>query len=151
MAEVNAFFTLPAKTSMARLLSIRRRRWILDMRTLVIILALLAIGKVATVEWLYRSASDDVIVNAYRPRALEACGRDARRAFGLDVAAWSLQTPVRLEIGSRGGSIRIWQVEHPGWAQRFRNPYLHLTAGAPGVQVHCTYDVVGGSVLASKM
>ena len=121
------------------------------MRTFVIILALCAAGKVATLNWLHRAASDDVIVNAYRPRALEACGRDARRAYGLDPTAWTHATPIQLEIGKRGGDIYVWQVDHPKWTQLFRNPYLHLTAAAPGFSIHCAYDVVGGIAVASKI
>lgn len=121
------------------------------MRSLVIILALLATGKVATLNWLHRTAADDIIVDAYRPRALEACGRDARRAFGLDAAAWSPDTPIRLDIGRRGSGVYLWQVDHPTWSQIFRNPYLHLTATTASIKVHCDYDVVHGTAAASKL
>ena len=120
------------------------------MRTLVILLALLATGKVAAMQWLYRSASDDVIVNAYRPRALDACGRDARRAFGVDTSAWPTDTPIRLEIGRRTAGVHLWQVDDPAWSQSYRNPYLHLTSGTPGIKIHCAYDVVRGTAAASK-
>lgn len=115
------------------------------MRILALALAFLAIGKIAVVHWLYQSASDDVIVSAYRPRALDACSRDALRVFGLDTGAWSNGTPIKLEIGKRSSSIRIWQINHPAWSERYRNPYLYLSAQATGLQVKCAYDVVSGT------
>ena len=121
------------------------------MRFVAIILAVLATAKVLTVQWLYRAASDDVIVNAYRPRALDACSRDARKAFGLETAVWSLHVPIRLEIGMAGIAVNIWQIDDPAWAQRYRNPFLHITAGIAGLQVKCTYDVINGTTTAAKV
>ncbi len=121
------------------------------MRTMVLILFALATAKVATVQWLYRAASDDVIINAYRPRALDACGRDARRSFGLETAVWSEQVPIRLEIGKPNTPVRIWQIDDPSWPRRFRNPYLHVTAGSNGLQVACIYDVLAGTASAVKL
>ena len=40
------------------------------MRTLALLLAFIAAGKIALVEYLYRSTADDVIVSAYRPRQI---------------------------------------------------------------------------------
>ena len=122
------------------------------MRTLAIILAIFALAKLATVQWLYRSASDDVIVNAYRPRALEACQTAAKRlALGVGDKVWSQETVARLEIGQRHGGVHIWQVDRPEWAARFRNPYLQLTAGGPGSQIQCTYDVLTGVAVPAKI
>lgn len=121
------------------------------MRTLALFLAFVAIAKVSTVQWLYRSASDDVIVNAYRPRALEACSRDARRVFGLDASAWAQPTRIHLEIGRRIDGVQLWQVDDPAWSQRWRNPFLHLTADANGSQYRCVYDVMAGTASATKI
>lgn len=121
------------------------------MRIVALLLACLAIGKIAVVQWLYKSASDEVIVSAYRPRALDACGRDAQRQFGLDTAAWLKGTPIRLEIGKPNGQIHIWQVNDPAWSERYRNPYLYLTAQVTGLQVACMYDVVSGTASSKKI
>ncbi len=121
------------------------------MRIVALLLACLAVGKIAVIQWLYRSASDEVIVSAYRPRAVDACGRDAQRQFGLDVAAWSKDTPITLEIGKSSSAVHIWQVNDPAWSERYRNPYLHLTAQATGLQVACLYDVVSGTASARKI
>ena len=121
------------------------------MKSLAIFLAILAMAKVTTLQWLHRSASDDVIVNAYRPRALEACGRDARRVFGLDASIWAQATQIHLEIGQRVNTVQLWQVDDPAWPQRWRNPFLHLTAGTNGAQYQCVYDVMAGTASASKI
>ena len=120
------------------------------MRILVTLLCLLAAGKVAAVEWLHRSSSDDVIIATFTPRALEACGRDARhKALGLDAAAWAPNSPVHLEIGQRHADVALWQVDNPAWGKRFRHPHLHLTA--TGAQVACDYDVLLGVAVARKI
>ena len=128
------------------------------MRLLVILLALLAAAKVATVEWLRHAAADDLIVSAYKPRALEACGREARRRpLGVDAAAWTADTPVTLEIGDRRANVYVWQVNDPAWGERFRATYLHLTAtgpakpGAAEVQVLCSYSVLAGTAVVGRL
>ena len=84
------------------------------------------------------------------PAGLAPCGRDARRAFGLDAAAWNVDTPIRLEMGRRSANVYFWQVDDPAWSERYRNPYLHLTVVAAGTQVSCAYDVVRGIAAASR-
>lgn len=121
------------------------------MRIVALLLACLAVGKIAVVQWLYRSASDEVIVSAYRPRALDACGRDAQRQFGLDITAWSQGTPITLAIGNSTNPVHIWQINDPAWSERYRNPYLHLTAQTMGQQVVCMYDVVSGTASARRI
>lgn len=120
------------------------------MRILMILLALLATGKVITLQWLHRSVSDDIIVSTWGPRALEACGRDARRVYGLDAGAWPPDTAVRLEIGRGSTAVKLWQVDDPAWNERYRKPYLRLVAGLPGQQVTCSYDMSKGTATTSK-
>jgi len=122
------------------------------MRKLAVFLMLLAAGKIATLEWLHRSATDDVVINAYRPRALDACSTDARRLAGTGGdTAWSSDTQIRLEVGMRDRDVRIWQVDNPAWSARFRNPYLHLEAGPPAARLRCEYDIINGTATASKV
>ena len=122
------------------------------MRLLVVILALLAAGKVATLQWLHRAASDDVIVSAYRPRALDACANEARRLSPpVDAASWAADTTIRLEIGRRGRGVRVWQVDDPAWPERFRNPYLHLESHSARAHVRCEYDIVNGTAAAGRI
>ena len=121
------------------------------MRPLVIFLALLAVGKVAAVEWLHRSASEDAIIAAFGPRALDACSRDARRkSLNVDATAWTAGTPIRFELGRPDAQVYLWQVDNPAWAQRYRHPYLVLQSGSFGAQVECAFDVLAGTGIATK-
>jgi hypothetical protein len=122
------------------------------MRLLVVILTLCAVAKVATLQWLHRAASDDVIISAYRPRALDACASEARRvALPTETAAWSADTPIRLEIGRRMRGVAVWQVDNSNWPERFRNPYLHLETVGSRPRVRCEYDIVNGTAATSRL
>jgi hypothetical protein len=122
------------------------------MRLLVVILTLLAAGKVATLQWLHRAASDDVIISAYRPRALDACAFETRRLSPpAEAATWSGDTAIRLEIGRRTRGVAVWQVDDPNWPERFRNPYLHLETLGARQRVRCEYDIVNGTAAATRL
>jgi hypothetical protein len=122
------------------------------MRLLVVILALCAAGKVATLQWLHRAASDEVIISAYRPRALDACASESRRQSSpAETLAWSADTPIRLEIGRRMRGVAVWQVDDPNWPERFRNPYLHLETAGSRPRVRCEYDIVNGTAATNRL
>ncbi len=122
------------------------------MRTLIVFLVLAAFAKVATVQWLHRAASDEVIIAAYRPRALDACASDARRLkLPSDGAVWGQDTPISLEIGRRLRGIYVWQVDKPAWSERYRNPYLQLEARGPETRFRCEYDIVNGTAAVSRI
>ena len=93
------------------------------MRILAIILTVFALAKLGTVQWLHRAASDDMIVSAYKLRALEACQMASKRlALGVSDKVWAAEMAVRVEIGHRKNGIYIWQVDRPEWAPRSRSP-----------------------------
>jgi hypothetical protein len=122
------------------------------MRFFVVILIVLAGGKVAALQWLHRAASDDVIVSAYRPRALDACATEAKRlSVSTDDQIWAQDLSLRLEIGRRQNRVYFWQVDRPTWSERFRNPYLHLEAGAGQTRVRCEYDIVNGTAAPTRL
>lgn len=116
------------------------------MRFLVVLLAVLAAAKVAGYEMLYRHAADDVIVSAYRARAVDACRRtEASRSFGLSEKAWTEAATPELSIGRPGIPVYMWQTTHEDWPRKYKNPYLHLSVGKKGGGVRCTYDIVAGA------
>lgn len=114
------------------------------MRAVVYLLALLAAIKIGTQEYLFRTSARDVIVAAYRERAIQACQGDAAAAAaGLGPAAWGKPAEIRLAMGKSDLDVRLWQVEHQLWNARFRNPYLLVTpAGEAASRFVCEYDVV---------
>jgi hypothetical protein len=122
------------------------------MRLLVVILAFCAAGKVATLQWLHRAASDEVIISAYRPRALDACASETKRlSLPAETIAWSHDTPIRLEIGRRMRGVAVWQVDDPSWPERFRNPYLHLETTGARQRLRCEYDIVNGTAATTRL
>jgi hypothetical protein len=122
------------------------------MRTVVFILALLAAAKLGHQEYLYRAATREAIVAAYRERAAQACQKDARAAsLGLAPQAWITPASATLVIGKSNLDVQIWQVDNHLWNARYRNPFLILSAGARGGQVYCEYDIVNAAASVHRM
>jgi hypothetical protein len=113
------------------------------MKAVVFFLALLAALKLGHQEYLYRTATSDVIIGAYRERAVQACQRDGRgTSYGLAAHAWANPESIRLVIGKSNLDVRLWQIDHQLWNAKFRNPYLVLTAPSRSGSIYCEYDVV---------
>src|SRR6185312_9289844 len=73
------------------------------MKSIVLLLSLLAAVKLAHQEYLFRSATREAILGAYRGHAAEACQREARtQAPGLSAQAWASPAAVELLIGKPG-------------------------------------------------
>jgi hypothetical protein len=116
------------------------------MKKLIGILALLAAGKIGVQEYLYRSATSDIIVAAYRQRAIVACQDSASRAAPLIPAtAWTAPAAIVLSIGKASSPAYIWQIHDPEWQVRFRNPYLIVTPSGNDNRIECEYDIVQNS------
>lgn len=121
------------------------------MRALVFFLALLSIAKVGYHEYMYRLATSEVIVAAYRERAVTACQRDTRGQSIANGAVWSKLDSVKLVIGKGNLDVRVWQVDHALWNARFRNPYLFLSGQENGQRFYCEFDVVHGAASVFRM
>jgi len=122
------------------------------MRGFVIFLVLLAAAKLAFQECLFRAATRDAVLEAYRQHAVEACQRDARSlSLGVSAQAWANPRDIQLVIGRRALDVYPWQVDHANWNARYRNPYLLLTAGPRGGGVLCEYDIVNAAASVSRM
>ena len=122
------------------------------MKTVVFILALLATVKLGHHEYLYRSATQEAIVAAYKERAADACRKDARSAFlGVASQAWNAPTSVQLMIGKSSLDVQFWQVDNKLWNARYRNPLLVLSTGSPRGSVYCEYDIVNAAATVIRM
>ena len=122
------------------------------MKPLAIVLALLAAAKLAHQEYLFRTATRDAIIGAYKAHAAAACQSDARRT-GLDVPVQAWLNPVSIDfvIGNAALDVNLWQVDNALWNARYRNPYLLLTAEPRSGLVHCEYDIVNSAAAARPM
>ena len=122
------------------------------MRAFVILLLLLAAGKLGFQEYLFRAASRDALLAAYRQNAVEACQRDARsQSLGVGAQGWANPRTVQLVIGRRALDVYPWQVDHANWNARYHNPYLLLTAGPRSGTVVCEYDILNAAASVARM
>ncbi len=122
------------------------------MRKIIVILILLAIGKIGLQEYLYRDATRDVIVSAYRQRAISACaGLGAVHAPALPTAAWIKPDAIGLAIGKNSVDVHIWQIDDPAWQARYRNPYLIVIPTGSNNSIGCEYDIVNNSAIILKL
>jgi hypothetical protein len=115
------------------------------MKAAVMVLGLLAAAKVVTQEYLYRSGTRDVLVAAYRERAIQACQKDPRnQGLVANTIAWSKPSDIRVVIGRSDLDVWFWQVDNALWNARYRNPYLYLATTDRSSNVQCEYDIVHG-------
>jgi len=120
------------------------------MRLVVILLALLVAGKVWTQDQLYRSAASEALLSAYKLHAEAAClARPQTDARGMPVAVgtvnWKAAETAEILLGNPRLSVPIWQLDHPSWNARYKNPILRLTVGDRFSRLACDYDVMAGS------
>lgn len=118
------------------------------LRSVVMVLALLATAKVGVKEYLFHTASAEVIVAAYRERAAEACRTHPRaQDYPIETPdAFKEVAAASVTIGKPGHDVYLWQTDHPKWDARYRNPYVNLTVPnrAGTGSVVCEYDIVNG-------
>jgi hypothetical protein len=122
------------------------------MRALVLALALLAALKIWVQDSLYRSATEEALVSAYRARAADACAKVAPSAkpVGTPDGAvdWLTAPEGRVAVGNPAVAVHFWQFDHELWNARFRQPYLVLSAG--GTSATCTYDILADTAEVSR-
>lgn len=121
------------------------------MRAFVLLLMLLAAVKIGSSEYHYRSATNDVIITAYRERAIAACQRDAKGQAAHAAQAWAKPHSIKLVIGKSNLDVYFWQVDHALWNARFKNPYLFVTASDQPNRVYCEFDIVHGAASVFRM
>jgi len=115
------------------------------MRVLVIVLTLLAAAKIGAHQYLIGSAKNEIIISAYRDRAVGAC-REAARAKRMDVpSSWARDGAVSLVIGKSNLDVALWQVDHALWHKRYKSPYLLLSLSEAPLRVLCEFDITQGA------
>ena len=121
------------------------------MRILVVVLVLLAAAKIGTQEYLIAAAKSEIIIQAYRDRAVGAC-KEAARAKRLEVpTALESTRDVRLVIGKGSLDVALWQVDHALWQSRYKSPYLLFTLSEKPSRVYCEFDITQGSAAVIRM
>jgi hypothetical protein len=116
------------------------------MKPFVVLLALLVAAKLLHQEYLFRSATREALIVAYRERAVQACQKDARSSFlGVGPQAWASPQSIGLMIGKSTVEVRFWEIGNTLWNARYRDPYLFLTAGQHAGTIYCEYDIVSAA------
>lgn len=111
------------------------------MRFIAVILLLLASGKIGYQEYLYRTATAEVMVATFRDQAVAACQRDATAAGLADRTAWASPAQVWFGVGNPRADVSVWQVDHARWGERFRTPFLFVAPGSARDSAVCAYDI----------
>jgi hypothetical protein len=121
------------------------------LKAAVMVLGVLAAGKVLAQDYLYRSGTRDVLISTYREKAISACQKDPRnQGLVANVSAWSKPGEIKVVIGKSDLDVWFWQVDNSLWNARYRNPYLHLATGDRLSNVSCEYDIVHGIATVSR-
>lgn len=120
------------------------------MRAFVIVLALLAGVKIWTHQSLFRAASEQALLKAYGSVAMASCQKTSRRGTDLipnlrQTIDWSQVQSAKVVIGDKALDVAVWQVDHKGWDQRFKTPYIHLKIGKAGKPHICIFNVMTGT------
>ncbi len=111
------------------------------MKFIAILLLLLAGGKIGYQEYLYRTATAEVMVATFRDQAVAACQRDATAAGLADRTAWASPAQVWFGVGNPRADVSVWQVDHARWGERFRTPFLFVAPGSARDTAVCAYDI----------
>jgi hypothetical protein len=119
------------------------------MRAIVVTLALLATLKIWVQDSLYRSATEEALVSAYRTRAADACTRiSAAGRASPDGVDWTKEGQPRVTVGNPAIAVHIWQFDHELWNARYRQPYLVLSRS--GSSASCRYDILADRAEISR-
>lgn len=122
------------------------------MRVLMLALALLAGFKIWAQDSVYRTATEQALISAYRDRAISACQKVGTRGDPLralqTAASWAHPSSVELAIGNRNISVYLWEIDNPQWEARYKSPYL-LIAPAGDETLSCAYDIGAGTAAIS--
>jgi hypothetical protein len=109
------------------------------LRLLVVLLAVLAVGKIAWQEHVTRTALRETVANAYRDRAARACGFEPRASSSaVTAAAWLAAERIDVRVPTES----FWSWPLTVEQQAIAQPSLVLTVVTAAGPVSCTYNVV---------
>lgn len=122
------------------------------MRSLVLLVGLLAAGKVGYQEYVERNALTEVLLNTYRQDATEACEREAdHRNFSVDYSAWSTPKEISISLGRSTDSEPYWQISEALLGAAERDPYVVILARTEPYKIVCDYDIVRQQATINRM
>lgn len=115
------------------------------MRVFVFVLLLLVAAKVGTQQYLVSTAKDEIIIAAYRERAVSAC-REAARTTHLELASsWTPPRAMSIVVGKSTLDVALWQIDNALWETRYKTPYLLLPMQDAPKPVYCQFNIAHGA------
>ncbi|MGH1418533.1 MAG: hypothetical protein ACRBCJ_06715 [Hyphomicrobiaceae bacterium] len=122
------------------------------MRTIVAVLAIVAIGKIYVHYNFYRTAADRAIIAAYRDTAIAAC-RSGQSNMPSQTAAylWSQPRSIKVRVGKPDLSVSMWDINHPKWAERYKHANLVLAPHDPHTLLTCRFNLTTGQASISNV
>jgi hypothetical protein len=122
------------------------------MRSLVLLVGLLAAGKVGYQEYVERTALTEVLLNTYRQDATEACGREAEhRNFSVAYRSWSAPKEIGISLGRSSDNEPYWQIGEALLGPAERDPYVVIVARQDPYRIVCDYDIVRQLATINRM
>ncbi|MFM7083741.1 MAG: hypothetical protein ACKOW3_01875 [Hyphomicrobium sp.] len=120
------------------------------MRALLLILFILAIGKVWLKGELYKKATEEAMLSAYRIRAEIGCNdRPQTDPRGIPMTVgkidWRKASNAEIIIGNHRVNVHIWEIKNPLWKTRYQAPFLKLTLRDQQILLYCYYDIMNSS------
>jgi len=125
------------------------------LRLFVLMLALLAGGKIAWQEHTYRSALRDTVAAVFRERAVLACDRDSRTLkWNIPLHAWRNVQTIRVEVRtSNETGLATWPgslAEPAHAAPQYGHPHLVLSVATRDGSIACTFDVLTSTATVER-
>jgi hypothetical protein len=123
---------------------------------MVLALALLAGLKIWVQDTLYRSATEDAVIAAYRERAIAACQREPQKdaqghSLAPSIVTWATPASVKLVIGNSSVGVHIWEIDHQLWNARYKHAYLMLSPGDRRAGFACAYNIALGAAQLNRI
>ena len=123
------------------------------LRLFVLVLALLAGGKVAWQEHAYRSALRDTVASVFREQAVRACELDSRTLkLNIPSEAWRHVQTVRVEVRSSDTDPWPWASSSQSASRhgRYGHPLLVLAVPTRDGEIACTFDAVTSTATVER-
>jgi hypothetical protein len=115
------------------------------MRVFVFVLLLLVAAKVGIQQYLASTTKDEIIVAAYRDRAVAAC-RNAARNTLLELSnSWTPPREMRVVIGKGTLDVGLWQIDNALWQTRYKTPYLVFPIVDAPTPIYCQFNIAQGA------
>lgn len=112
------------------------------MKYIVAALALLAVLKIYAQDQIYRSATSEALINAYRTRAIAACQDAPTQPAGMVASHWSQPSSIAVQIGRSDLGVNLWEISDSRWDAAYKQPYLVLAVSdQQSRRLTCTYDI----------